>query len=86
MAALRIAQFEHGWLPEKMIEHVAGITGVPPVRALEVAIFYNMYDLKPVGRRKLCLCTNVPCALMGAMATASELRYFASHRLGFGGL
>lgn len=74
MAALRIAQFEHGWLPKELIAHIAGVIGVPPIRAHEVATFYSMFDCKPVGRRKLCLCTNIPCALMGAADTGGELK------------
>ena len=65
MAALRIAQDEHGWLSGEMIERVAGIIGVPPVRAFEVASFYSMYDLAPVGRHKISVCTNVSCMLRG---------------------
>ena len=74
MSALRIAQKEKGWLSNETIEHVAGYLGVPAIRALEVATFYNMYDLKPVGRHKLCVCTNIPCALMGAVTTAEKLK------------
>lgn len=74
MSALRIAQEEHGWLSQPLIELVAEVVGVPAIRAMEVATFYNMYDLKPVGRHKLCLCTNLPCALVGADDTAAELK------------
>ncbi len=75
MAALRLAQLhDGGWLRKEMIEHVAEVVGVPAIRAYEVASFYNMYDLKEVGARKLCLCTNLPCALMGAMKTAEQLQ------------
>ena len=51
MAALRIAQKEKGWLANETIEAVAEVVGVASVRALEVATFYNMYHLRPVGRR-----------------------------------
>lgn len=74
MAALRIAQRERGWLSRETIEVVAGQLEIPPIRALEVATFYNMYDLRPVGRWKLCVCTNLPCALRGAEETAAALR------------
>ena len=66
MAALRIAQDEHGWLSEELIELVAGVIGVPPVRAYEVATFYTMYDLKPVGKHKISVCTNISCMLRGS--------------------
>lgn len=74
MSALRIAQKEKGWLSAEVIEYVAAYLQIPAIRALEVATFYNMYDLRPVGRHKLCICTNLPCALMGADETASALK------------
>ena len=73
MSALRIAQEEKGWLSTETIEYVADYLNIPAVRALEVATFYNMYDLKPVGKYKICLCTNLPCALRGAMKTKEAL-------------
>ena len=66
MAALRIAQDEHGWLSNELIEYVAGVIQVPPVRAYEVASFYSMYELKPVGKHKICVCTNISCMLRGS--------------------
>ena len=74
MSALRIAQKEKGWLAKESIEFVASYLEIPTIRAYEVATFYNMYDLKPVGKRKLCICTNLPCALMGSVKTAAALK------------
>ncbi len=74
MSALRIAQKEKGWLSSATIEKVADHLGIPAIRAYEVATFYNMYDLKPVGRHKVCICTNLPCALMGSVKTADRLK------------
>ena len=74
MAALAIAQDEHGWLPDEAIEAVAGVLGMAPVAVYEVATFYNMYNLKPVGRNKLTICTNLPCALQGANHAAEHLK------------
>ena len=65
MACLAIAQEEQGWLPPEMIEGVADYLGMAPMAAYEVASFYNMYDLKPVGKYKITVCTNLPCALSG---------------------
>ena len=73
MSALRIAQKEQGWLRQETIAFVADYLKIPAIRALEVATFYNMYDRKPIGRRKLCICTNLPCALRGAMKTRAAL-------------
>jgi NADH-quinone oxidoreductase subunit E len=74
MGALRIAQTEKGWLRPELIEYVAHYLGMPPIAAYEVATFYNMYDTQPVGRHKITLCTNLPCALMGANEIAEHLK------------
>ena len=80
MSALAIAQDQFGWLPGEAIEAVAKVLGMPPVAAYEVATFYNMYDLKPVGRHKVAVCTNLPCALSGGVEAAEHLK----RRLGVG--
>ena len=74
MAALRIAQVEKGWLPKELIEFVAQYIGMPAIAAYEVASFYNMYDLEPVGRHKITVCTNLPCALSGGVHAADYLK------------
>jgi len=74
LAGLAIAQQEIGWLPAWAIEAVARYLGIAPIAAYEVATFYAMYDLKPVGRFKLTLCTNLPCALSGANRAAVRLK------------
>ena len=74
MAALRIAQDEHGWLSPELIELVAEVIGVPPVRAYEVATFYSMYDLAPVGRHKINVCTNISCMLRGSDEIVAHLQ------------
>ena len=74
MAALAIAQEELGWLPSEAIEFVANYLGIPPMAAYEVASFYNMYDLKPVGKHKLTVCTNLPCMLSGGVDAAEYLK------------
>ncbi len=75
MSALRIVQKENGgYLDNDLINSVADYLIIPAIRAYEVATFYNMYELKPVGRNKLCLCTNLPCLLMGAEKTANALK------------
>jgi len=74
MAALAIAQDEKGHLSTEVMDFVAGYLGMPPIAVYEVATFYSMYDLKPAGRHKLCVCTNLPCALSGAAQAAEHLR------------
>ena len=80
MAALRIAQVEQGYLKPEAIEFVADYIGMAPVAAYEVATFYNMYDLAPVGKYKLTVCTNLPCALRGGVDAAQYLQ----QKLGIG--
>ena len=80
MAALAIAQDEHGWLSPEAMDAVARHLGMPPVAVYECASFYTMYELEPTGRFKLTICTNLPCALQGAAAAAAHLK----RKLGIG--
>ena len=74
MAALTIAQDEKGWLSTETMDFVAQYLGMPPVAVYEVATFYTMYNMKPVGKYKLTICTNLPCALQGATHAAEHLK------------
>ena len=73
MAALAIAQEEQGWLSSEAIEFVADYLGMAPMATYEVASFYNMYDLKPIGKYKLTVCTNLPCMLSGGVDAGEYL-------------
>jgi len=74
MAALAIAQSEKGWLSPELMDYVAQYLGMPPVAVYEIASFYSMYERRPVGKYKLCVCTNLPCALSGANEAADHLK------------
>jgi NADH-quinone oxidoreductase subunit E len=74
MAALTIAQDEKGWLAPETMDFVAQYLGMPPIAVYEVASFYTMYDIRPVGRHKIAICTNLPCALQGANVAAEHLK------------
>ena len=74
MSALRIAQMEKGWLAKETIEFVARYLDMPSIAAYEVATFYNMYDLTPVGANKITICTNLPCVLSGGVHAAEYLK------------
>jgi NADH-quinone oxidoreductase subunit E len=74
MAALAVAQSEKGWVSPEVMQFVAEYLEMPPVWVEEVATFYNMYDTKPVGRFKLTVCTNLPCALSGGERAAEYLK------------
>jgi NADH-quinone oxidoreductase subunit E len=74
MAALIVAQDEHGWLSTETMDFVARYLGMAPVAVYEVASFYTMYNTKPVGKYKLTVCTCLPCGLQGALDAADHLR------------
>jgi NADH-quinone oxidoreductase subunit E len=80
IAALAVAQDEHGWLSAEVMDEVGRHLGMPTVAVYEVASFYSMFELKPTGRYKLTICTNLPCALHGAAAAVEHLK----QRLGIG--
>lgn len=65
--ALLLAQEQNdGWLTNELIEAVADFLNMPRIAAFEVATFYSMYEMKPVGKHKICVCTNVSCMLSGS--------------------
>lgn len=80
MSALRIVQMERGWLSKESISEVAKYLRIPEIAALEVATFYNMYDLEPVGEYKITICTNISCMLRGSDEIVEHLQ----HKLGVG--
>lgn len=80
LQALRIVQDEEGWLSNPMMDAIADYIGMPNIAVYEVATFYSMYDLKPVGKHKLCVCTNVSCMLNGSADIAQHLK----NKLGIG--
>jgi NADH-quinone oxidoreductase subunit E len=74
MSALAIVQDQYHVLTNEVMEEVATVLRMPPVWVYEVATFYNMYNVKPgVGRFKVTICTNLPCALSGAEQAAKHL-------------
>ncbi len=74
MAALAIAQVEKGWLSPEVMEDVADYLGMPAIAVQEVATFYTMYNLKPIGKHKLTICTNLPCQLTQGDRAAAYLK------------
>ncbi len=81
MAALLIVQEQNGgWLTTELMDAVAEYLEMPSIAVYEVATFYTMFDLQPVGRHKIYVCTNIACMLCGAQAIVEHLR----QRLGIG--
>ncbi|HHW75558.1 MAG TPA: NADH-quinone oxidoreductase subunit NuoE [Xanthomonadaceae bacterium] len=66
LAALREAQHENGgYLTVDLMDAVADYLELPPIAVYEVASFYSMFELKPVGRHNIAVCTNISCMLRG---------------------
>lgn len=69
MPLLDLAQRQcDGWLPQAAIRYVADMLDMPHIRAIEVASFYSMYNLAPVGKTFVQVCTTTPCWLRGSEA------------------
>ena len=68
-----------GWLPQKAIEAVAELLGMAKIRVLEVATFYTMFNLSPVGRFNVQFCGTTPCMLRGADALKTVLHRMIGH-------
>ena len=63
-----------GWLTQAAMDYVAEYLKMPPIRVYEVASFYTMFNLKPVGRHHVQVCTNLPCWLRGSDVIAETCR------------
>ncbi len=75
MPLLDLAQRQSdGWLPKAAMDYVAKMLGMPPIRVYEVATFYTMYNLKPVGKHHVQVCTNLPCWLRGSDAVVGACK------------
>ena len=75
LPALMIVQKNNqGWLSKELIEAVAEYLNISAVTAFEVATFYSMYELAPVGRHKISICTNISCMLNGCEAIVKHLK------------
>jgi NADH-quinone oxidoreductase subunit E len=79
ISLLWLAQKQHDyWLPEPAIRYVAEMLDMPYIRALEVATFYTMFNLSPVGKHFIQLCGTTPCWLRGA----DDLKEVCRKRIG----
>lgn len=67
IALLDLAQRQHdGWIPQAAIEHIADVLGMAKIRVMEVATFYTMFNLEPIGKYHLQVCGTTPCWLRGS--------------------
>ena len=74
MASLAHAQVELGWLSPETMQEIADYIEMPAIAVQEVATFYNMFNVKPVGQHKITVCTNLPCALSGGERAAQRIK------------
>ena len=74
MSALRIVQTERGWLSKESMSEIAAYLRIPDIAVMEVATFYNMYDLEPVGKYKISICTNISCMLRDSDSIVDHLQ------------
>ncbi len=83
LAALREAQHENGgYLTTELMDAVADYLDMPPIAVYEVGSFYSMFELKPVGRHCISVCTNISCMLRGGDAILAHLEKKLGIRLG----
>ena len=75
MPLLSMAQSQNdGWLPKKAIEYVSKFLNVPEMKVLEIATFYSMYNLSPVGKHHIEICTTSPCMIRGSDNLLEKLK------------
>ncbi len=80
MAALRFVQDQKGWIAADDMADIASYLGMAQIAVYEVATFYHMYNLKPMGRHLITVCTNLSCTLAGA----DEAVAYLQDKLGIG--
>ena len=83
MAALRIVQDQNGgWLTLELMDAVADYLEMDKIHVYEVATFYSMYEHKPVGKHKICVCTNISCMSCGSGDIVKHLEEKLNIKLG----
>ena len=83
LAALRVVQHENGgYLNRELMDGVADYIGMPKIAVYEVASFYSMFELQPVGRHSISVCTNISCMLCGGDDILSYVENKLGIRLG----
>lgn len=81
--ALKVVQAENkGWLTESLMDAVAAYLGMPKIAVYEVATFYSLFELKPIGKHKISVCTNVSCMLCDSGRIVRHLKKRLSINMG----
>ncbi|HCU25820.1 MAG TPA: NADH-quinone oxidoreductase subunit NuoE [Deltaproteobacteria bacterium] len=73
LPALWLAQRQHGWISQEVMEYVGSLLGLSAAKVYEVVTFYTMFHLKPIGKYHFQVCRTLPCQLVGAEAISSHL-------------
>jgi NADH-quinone oxidoreductase E subunit len=74
MPLLWLAQYQEGWVSRAAMDVIADMLGMAPIRVYEVATFYTMYNLKPVGKHLVQICRTTPCWLRGSDALTEHCK------------
>lgn len=82
LGALRAAQHEQGYLSTDLMDAVAEYLRIPAMDVYEAASFYSMFELQPVGRHTIAVCSNISCMLRGADELIEHLQNRLGIRLG----
>ena len=83
LGALNIVQHENrGFLTKELMQAVAGYLDLAEIEVYEVASFYSMYELKPVARHNVAVCTNISCMLMGSQSIVDHVQNKLGIKLG----
>jgi NADH-quinone oxidoreductase subunit E len=83
MTALRVVQNQHGgWLTTELMDAVALYLDMDKIHVYEVATFYSMFEHKPVGKHKICVCTNIACMVCGSGEIVEHLEEKLKIKLG----
>jgi NADH-quinone oxidoreductase, E subunit len=78
LPALWLAQEQHGWISNEVMEYIAGLLGLTPAKVYEVVTFYTMFPLRPIGRYHFQVCRTLSCELCGS----KDVTRFLSEKLG----
>jgi NADH-quinone oxidoreductase subunit E len=81
-AMLLLQDAHHGWLSQELLAGLADYLGISAIAAYEVATFYSMIELKPIGRHKISVCTNLSCLLNGSDQIVAHLERKCGTKLG----
>ncbi len=82
LGALRAVQHEDHYLSRDMMDAVADYIGMPEIAVYEVASFYSMYNLEPVGKNEIAVCTNISCMLRGSDEVVAHIENKLGIKLG----